>query len=484
MRLSDLSDTSADALRSASTYLSDLATPTLRLGVTGLSRAGKTVFITGLVNALISGSAKPALPLAHLPGFRAFLEPQPDDDVPRFAYEQHLAVLRGSSAAWPDGTRHISQLRITLEWEATDWARRTAGITRSLHIDITDYPGEWLLDLALLDQTYAQWSAQMNRSMAQRPRDGNLETWLAFAQHTSPSAEPDEQIALEGARLFTGYLQSARDNDRFARLISPGRFLLPGDLAGSPLLTFFPLAIQPDDVSRPGTLCALMERRFESYKSQVVRPFFERHFRAIDRQIVLVDALNALNGGPEAVSELEEALQGALQAFRPGRRSWLATILGRRIDKVLFVATKADHIHRSNHGRLRNIMRALLGRATKRVEATGADFETDVLASLRTTTDVDYRKGEDVMPCIQGRPLAGEVTGKTTFDGRQSTALFPGDLPDDPLDIFDTEQFAAGSLNFVTFQPPELDDKAGRPIAWPHIGLDRALQYLVGDRLA
>ncbi len=35
--------------------------PSLRIGVTGLSRAGKTVFITGLVHALVSG--------ARMPGF-------------------------------------------------------------------------------------------------------------------------------------------------------------------------------------------------------------------------------------------------------------------------------------------------------------------------------------------------------------------------------------------------------------------------------
>ena len=40
-------------------YLSHLNNPTIRLGVTGLSRAGKTVFITGMVHALISGGRLP-----------------------------------------------------------------------------------------------------------------------------------------------------------------------------------------------------------------------------------------------------------------------------------------------------------------------------------------------------------------------------------------------------------------------------------------
>jgi predicted YcjX-like family ATPase len=37
-------------------------TPTLRLGVTGLSRAGKTVFITALIHNLMHGGRLPSAP--------------------------------------------------------------------------------------------------------------------------------------------------------------------------------------------------------------------------------------------------------------------------------------------------------------------------------------------------------------------------------------------------------------------------------------
>ena len=49
----------------AADNLADLATglinPTLRLGVTGLSRSGKTVFITSLVHNLLNGGRLPLL---------------------------------------------------------------------------------------------------------------------------------------------------------------------------------------------------------------------------------------------------------------------------------------------------------------------------------------------------------------------------------------------------------------------------------------
>ena len=88
-------------------------------------RAGKTVFITALVRTLVEGGAVPPLRrLARVPGPRASLEPQPDDDVPRFAYEEHLAALAADPPVWPESTRRISELRLTLEWEAQDWAFR------------------------------------------------------------------------------------------------------------------------------------------------------------------------------------------------------------------------------------------------------------------------------------------------------------------------------------------------------------------------
>jgi hypothetical protein len=59
VRLSDLTGSTADALRSAGAALSDLMTPTLRLGVTGLARSGKTVFITALVRSLLAGGRLP-----------------------------------------------------------------------------------------------------------------------------------------------------------------------------------------------------------------------------------------------------------------------------------------------------------------------------------------------------------------------------------------------------------------------------------------
>ena len=67
------------------------------------------------------------------------------------------------------------------------------------------------------------------------------------------------------------------------------------------------------------------------------------------------------------------------------------------------------------------------------------------------------------------------------FDGDTEAAIFPGDLPADPAKALDGSM--AGTIRFVRFRPPKLS--AG-PLqtspAFPHIRLDRAIEFLIGDR--
>src|ERR1700751_6390664 len=124
--------------------------PTVRLGVTGLSRAGKTVFITPLVHGLIRGGRFPVFePFAKGRIARARLEPQPDDPGPRFDYENHVRTLI-EQRQWPHSTVDISELRLVIDYQ------RQNGAERNLTLDIVDYPGEWLLDLPLLPNTHEQ----------------------------------------------------------------------------------------------------------------------------------------------------------------------------------------------------------------------------------------------------------------------------------------------------------------------------------------
>jgi predicted YcjX-like family ATPase len=494
VRLSTLTDTAATALRDAGGRLSDLMTPTVRLGVTGLARSGKTVLITALVRNLMNGGRLPFFAaMAEGRIERAYLEPQPDDRVARFAYEEHLADLGADPSRWPESTRQVSQLRLTVEFASTRMLRRALWPGR-LHVDIVDYPGEWLLDLPLLDLDFAQWSADAVREARQRQGAPAAHAWLDFLAGVDPSSPADEQTALEGAKLFALYLQEARSSDAASVAPGPGRFLLPGDLAGSPLITFFPLPPAATGSHPRGSLGAMLARRFESYKAHVVQPFFRDHFARLDRQIVLVDALSAVNAGPDALRDLERTLAAVLACFKPGAGSWLAPVLPRRIDRLLFAATKADHLHHTSHDRLEAVLRWLTDKAMARARFAGAEVRTMALAAIRATREAEARPsglfGRERLPCIVGVPLPGERLGGKVFDGRTEAAVFPGDLPADPAQLLERAggDAVAGAVHFPRFRPPRLhlDPDAARSQsgALPHIRLDRAMDFLLGDKLA
>jgi len=481
--LADITEEIRLAARAFGDFGSGLISPTIRLGVTGLSGAGKTIFITALVHQLLHGSGRLPVFEALAGGriARARLEPQPDDAVPRFDYEAHLRALN-EERRWPESTTRISELRLAIDYQSAKRGARN----RTLTLDIVDYPGEWLLDLPLLTTSYAQWSAETLRLSRTGPRALLAAPWHRHLATLDPAKPEDEQAALQSARLFTAYLNDCR-NERYAmRLLPPGRFLMPGDLAGSPALTFGPLDL-PDGEPPAGSLAAMMQRRYESYKDVVVRPFYREHFARLDRQIVLVDALAAFNAGPDAVKDLEGALAAILGSFRTGRASTLSALFRPRIDRIVFAATKADHLHHANHDRLERFLARITERAIERARFSGTQIDVVALAAVRATRDATVARGRDKLPAIVGTPLAGESLGGETFDGNTEVAAFPGDLPDDPAALFagfrglkaDDET----DHRFLRFRPPVTEQADGAPTL-PHIRLDRALQFLLGDRLA
>jgi predicted YcjX-like family ATPase len=496
--LSDLLHEAREVARA----LADLASGgTIRLGVTGLSRAGKTVFITALVEHLTK-AARPSLqgrrnplPLfqVHAEGrlVSGTLEPQPDDAVPRFAYEDHAAALAGPNGHaearhWPQSTRRISELRLRLEFEPKVAMR--AG-NHSLAVDIVDYPGEWLLDLPLLGKSFAQWSRETFIASASAARAPLAAKWRGFMANAAPRAKASEADVRRAAEHFTDYLRGCRAGDYHFSTLPPGRFLMPGELEGSPMLTFVPLAVEEAEIYPPDSLAAMMERRFEAYKSHVVKPFFRDHFSRLDRQIVLVDALAALNAGPAAVRDLEAAMTDVLTAFRSGRSNLLTALFRPKIDKILFAATKADHLHHTSHDRLEAILHHLTARAIARVEKVGAEVDVIALAAVRATREAKVDgHGGPALDAVVGIPIEGERIGDETFDGKAEAAVFPGELPRDPKSVFRGNGLpgpaSEADYRFVRFRPPmPLRAADGSRLPPPHIRLDRALQFLLGDRL-
>ena len=144
--------------------IADLARgSTVRLAFTGLSRAGKTVFITSLIHNLLSASqGSPRMPLLKVVGEKrlvsAKLESVGAQTLPRFPYTANVAKMSARPPDWPERTTDVSEIEIDLRFTPGTTLSRLAGDTGFMKLQLVDYPGEWLLDLPLLGQSFAEWS--------------------------------------------------------------------------------------------------------------------------------------------------------------------------------------------------------------------------------------------------------------------------------------------------------------------------------------
>jgi predicted YcjX-like family ATPase len=117
-----------------------------------------------------------------------------------------MAALTGDDPRWPDSTRSISELRLSFRTRPSGWFAGMRG-PQVLHLDIVDYPGEWLLDLSLMDKTYADWSEDAGPAGRRREGAAFLAEARAADGGRALTEEPEAQAL---ARSFTAYLQEAR----------------------------------------------------------------------------------------------------------------------------------------------------------------------------------------------------------------------------------------------------------------------------------
>jgi predicted YcjX-like family ATPase len=375
--------------------------PVIRLGVTGLARSGKTVFITSLVANLLDRGRMPGLEAARSGRIEAaFLQPQPDDTVPRFAFEDHLAAMTGTDPHWPDSTRAVSELRLSLRVRPAGLLGAVSG-PRTVHLDIVDYPGEWLLDLALLDLDFDAWS----RRRWPAPRPAATVSPPPFSPRSS-GADPRPSGGTRGRRAGA-WLDRVPDAARAAGFsdCTPGRFLLPGDLEGSPALTFAPLPPARSAARIAGARIRPPLRGLQARSRQTLLPRPFRADRPADR------AGGRARGDPCRPAGAGGSPPGhgaILGAFRPGRNAFLSSLLGRRVDRILFAATKADHLHHTQHPRLEGLIGALVADARRRAEFSGAETRAMAIASLRATTEETRR--------VNG-PTSGSCAGGCSTTG-------------------------------------------------------------------
>jgi predicted YcjX-like family ATPase len=136
----------------------------------------------------------------------------------------------------------------------------------------------------------------------------------------------------------------------------------------------------------------------------------------------------------------------------------------------------------SANDRLEAILRHLTKRAISRVESVGAEVDVIALSAVRATREgMVGAPDEPTLKAVIGTPLEGERIGDEIFDGQHEAAICPGELPADPKAVFSDST----DYRIVRFRPPvPVRATDGTILPPPHIRLDRALEFLLGDQLA
>ncbi len=335
------------------------------------------------------------------------------------------------------------------------------GETRRFTLELRDYPGEWLLDIAMLQQDYRQWSMDTAALCSKGIRHQLAEEMQKEFNDLDPLAPIDEQQIEALFVRYRSFLMTCKTAG--LTFIQPGRALLP-DSSDFPV--FIPLfnlqALSPQalDNADDDSLYKVMQQRYKTYLKNFVQPFYKTFFRGIDRQVVLIDVLKALSGGKEKFDDMVIAFSRIIDCYRVGHNAFLNRLFSPQVEKILFLASKPDRILMNQHESLRRLCDDIISHICPQSVRNRIQIETEIAAAVRTTHDHNDH--------LTARLLDGQY-------GELRHPAIPDKLPD-------TDQWHQLSR----WNPPVLraplnpDLIMGGRLA--HIRMDKVLRDLIGDK--
>jgi predicted YcjX-like family ATPase len=440
---------------------------TVRVAVTGLRQAGKTVFLTSLINHLLEGSEET---------LEAFQDEAVTFSARRlplaahartFPYYAYLEALRHERPAWPERTYDVSEFRLELTLRNLKKRR-----TRVLALELVDCPGERLLDMPMLRRDYAAWSDEVVREAAGAPKDEMSADWLTRCAGLRADAVPTDAASMDAVAAYRDYVGRCRE--RGFTYLQPAAMLMGPERVAGVSVGFCPLPAAARE--RAGRVAQRFGERYDAYVRDYVRPFFVTAARCT-RQIVLVDVLKILRQGVHSYNDTRRCLRAILDAYvyatqrHPLSPMRLVDAFRTQISRVAFVATKADQCTRATRGNLRFLLEELVNPKRRQLIATLPDGRPRIMfcAAHRATEDaVKLYEGRD-LSCLRGR--------REDVEPDREGPWFPGEVPPEwPADDWDPgrEQFV-----FPNFLPPHLPQRDGAVI--PHVNLDKVLHYIMED---
>ncbi len=440
----------------------------VNVGLTGLSRTGKTVFLTAAVYHLTE------LVGDHLEEFRFHgwkyhgIRGKIRKSAELFSYKEKLAALRSEEPAWPEPTVDVTEYPIHLQLINND------GTRQECQIDFLDYPGERLLDVALLETTYEEWcddlydrlgSAEGLMYEAGQQWEANLNSVL------------EERTEFPKARVRavkTAFGALCNEAAKLGNPIAPIEPVLKPTSTGEVVTPFFPMhrKLRERFPDRHRT----EERFYNAYVNNSAKPFLKQ-IGLCDHQLVLVDVLGILNAGVDRYASVREQMHRILLSYRNLNRGWTRWFASAAqgklsrpgISRVTFCATKADQAQAPDRSNLDHLLRELFAKAQ-----TGLEFDHRTLRGFNFMHVSACRCAEDVNTTSgSGEPVYA-IRGRTaeTPSGELET-LHPSQIPEK----WPRTKKEWRTLSFPELLPRKGSDLPDQPL--PHINMDKVLFELL-----
>lgn len=427
--------------------LTPLKNKTIKIAITGLSRSGKSVFITSLIDQLLHSKEFQANK-----SFQAKLQ-APKLSMKRFDY-YHFAKQIKQEHKWCQGTDSISLALLKVK---TKGSIPFLG-DEDFYIEIIDYPGEWLLDLTLLSHTFSSWSNQTLKWL-EAIDDNKAKAYLSLIKSIDTN---DTSIALETS-LHVEYVELIEHLKKIHySFITPGRFLVPADMKDDPMLLFAPI---PKSTS---ALYATYEKRFKTYVKDVVKGIHLDYFRGFDRQVLLIDVIGALQNGYTCYKDMSNALNSMLNIYTHAKGNLLSRIINPTIESVAFVGTKADLVPSSFHNNYLSLLKDMTLNLKDKLENIDIKTSSHIVASVKCTQTIMNEKDGIKLPSLRG---IDKKSGKIV-------EVYPGAMPSS----FPTlENWDKSLYMYEEFCPPKQEYDADEP--FEHIHMDKLILEILGDKL-
>jgi len=433
------------------------------IGVTGFSGSGKSTFITSLIHQLKYSNE------AMLGGFTPARDDKiietnilPIPGVRIFDYEGGINALSSNPPKWPEPTSSLSGCIVEIIYKRDSIIKSVIGEQTKLRIEIRDYPGEWLLDIPLLNQDYYSWCIDIGETFNQPHRKALMGALSEDLNAISPFDVLTESQIDALYERFKSFLIACKEEG--LTLIQPGHVLLPGE--SDAFESFFPLinlrhySLEDLKKADKSSIYKVMRGRYKAYLKNTVEPFFRGYFNSVDRQIVMIDSLKALSRGADNFEDMMVAFSRIIDCYSFGENGFLSRLISPNIERMLFLSSKPDRVLSSQHENLRQFTDSVIQRVCKQSIRNTIQIETEIACAVRCTED-----------------SSAFLTGVTVNNGKGKISH-----PNIPERIPKEAEWEV----FHGWHPPELlpplntDLKLGARL--PCIRMDTVLKNLIGDK--